>query len=119
MILHNRHRLVCNRRRLYRALRFAFDAAQPIATDKKDKAADGGKPQIDRAQRDNEPPLPQADQVTNTKADDAQGKANDQTPKASVADEVIECAIERRNDEGEEERWEGHESGYTSRQGNT
>ena len=67
--------------------------AEPIAEDEDHKAADCGKTEIERAQREKHPSPPQADHMARPKTDHTQAEIQEQSPEASAAQDVIARAV--------------------------
>jgi len=57
--------------------------AQPVADQKNQETSNGGKTQIHRPQRDENPATPKAHEMAEDKAEEAEAKIQKQSPEAS------------------------------------
>jgi hypothetical protein len=81
---------------------------KPIAEQEQGDAPERTHSQIQRTQRQENPPAPLSDPMSQCKAQEAQDKVQNQPPKASPADQMIQCTIQQRHQKSEQKSWECH-----------
>lgn len=95
------------------AIRASLDAAQPVAHDQNKQTANGRHTDIKGSKRYEYPSPPETKKMSDCKARDAQYEIENQTPKPSVADQMVEHAVEGGNKQRKENRREGHSVGMS------
>jgi hypothetical protein len=103
---------IFNLRKGAASILLGFDPAQPIAQYQDHDTSQGRKPQVQRAQRKKRPPTPNANEMTHNEPGDAQTKIQEQSPKTSVAQQMIQRAIKQCNEESQEQSWKSHVCKY-------
>ena len=88
--------------RLYLAFLAEIEAGQPIPQKKDQQTADRGNAQVDRSQGEPDPTPPKAEQVAKEKSKHTEEAKQDQPPKTTIANEMIESSIQQGDQQAEE-----------------
>ena len=71
-----------------------FDPCQPVTAYQEHNTSQGREPQVQRAQWNERPAAPDADDVTGNEPRDAQAKIQKQSPEPAAAYQMIRGAVE-------------------------